>query len=70
MSITLNPGDGMSATKSTPEQRKTVLEILNEITDDRVKYGFYIGTISRSPVADYGGNNVKNEINENNLALM
>lgn len=61
---TLNSGDGMTAANSLPEERKEVLETLyGTASFDAVKYGFYIGTFLPKPIADYGGNMCKNEIN-------
>ncbi len=65
MQNNLNSGDGMSVDKSTIQDRREALEMLQEhVSEDCVKYGFYIGKISGQPVADYGNCMVENEINK------
>lgn len=72
--LNLNANDGMSFDKSHVEDRKKVLEKISEITgfnyvtNDNLKYGFYIGALSGRPVADYGANQVQNEITIKNLS--
>lgn len=59
----LKPGDGMSAEKSTIQERGQVLDkIQDEISQDCLKYGFYIGGYWQEPIADYQGDGVKREI--------
>lgn len=68
MIATLNPGDGMSVERTTPKEREDALKRISEITGqdevtkDRIKYGFYIGSLNPTPIADYGNNMVTNQI--------
>lgn len=64
----LQPGDGMSAKKSTEDQRGAVLEKLqDEASIDCIKYGFYMGEHMPGPIVDYSGDCVKREITLKNL---
>jgi hypothetical protein len=64
----LNYYDGMSANKSTPDERSKVLEkILDEVSPDCIKYGFYFSPVWDSPVADYNGDCIQNEITLKNV---
>jgi len=64
----LNNYDGMSATKSTLHARGEVLDkIIDHDCPDCVKYGFYISPYWESPVPDYTGDGVQNEITLKNV---
>jgi len=64
----LNPGDGMSVSQSTEHERSKVLELLlEEPSEDCIKFGFYMGKHYPGPIADYKNDCVKKEITLNDL---
>lgn len=68
MKNNLQPHEGMSAAKSTIQQRAAfVAKFTEEPTGDCVQYGFYMGEFWEGLIPDYTGDKVKKEINLNDM---